>query len=61
MIGGDPPHPRGLRGCWHVGNGFSQHKRCHGSALIARNAAFQNRELVLRILTHNLMLLAETA
>jgi transposase len=41
--------------------GFSQHKRRLGSALTARNTACQNRELVLRVLTHNLMLLAKAA
>ena len=46
---------------WHVESGFSQHKRRLGSALTARNTAAQNRELVLRVLTHNLMLLAEAA
>jgi hypothetical protein len=40
---------------------FSQHKRRLGSALTARGDASQARELALRILTHNLMLLAETA
>ena len=44
---------------WHVESGFSQHKRRLGSALTARHAASQKRELVLRVLTHNLMLLAE--
>jgi transposase len=46
---------------WHVESGFSQHKRRLGSALTARTTAAQNRELVLRVLTHNLMLLAEAA
>ena len=46
---------------WHVESGFSQHKRRLGSALTARNTASQNRELVLRVLTHNLTLIAETA
>ncbi|WP_390890123.1 transposase [Roseomonas mucosa] len=46
---------------WHVESGFSQHKRRLGSALTARTPASQNRELVLRVLTHNLMLLAEAA
>lgn len=44
----------------HVESGFSQHKRRLGSALTARNTASQNRELVLRVLTHNLTFLAET-
>jgi transposase len=46
---------------WHAESGFSQHKRRLGSALSARNDASQARELALRVLTHNLMLLAETA
>jgi hypothetical protein len=38
---------------------FSQHKRRLGSALTARGDDAQARELVLRVLTHTLMLLAE--
>lgn len=44
---------------WHAESGFSQHKRRLGSALTTRNNAAQGREIVLRVLTHNLMLLAE--
>jgi hypothetical protein len=43
---------------WHAESGFSQHKRRLGSALTARHDDAQERELVLRVLTHNLMLLA---
>lgn len=43
---------------WHAESGFSQHKRRLGSALTARGDAAQGRELVLRVLAHNLMLLA---
>jgi len=46
---------------WHVESGFSQHKRRLGSALTARGHQAQRRELILRVLTHNLMLLAATA
>ena len=46
---------------WHAESGFSQHKRRLGSALTARHDAAQERELVLRVVTHNLMLLAEAA
>jgi transposase len=46
---------------WHAESGFSQHKRRLGSALTARDDASQVRELVLRVLTHNLMLLAGAA
>ena len=42
---------------WHAESGFSQHKRRLGSALTARSTAAQARELVLRVLAHNLMLL----
>lgn len=43
---------------WHVESAFSQHKRRFGSALTARRAAAQQRELVLRVITHNIALLA---
>ena len=46
---------------WHAESGFSQHKRRLGSALTARRNASQAREIVLRVLTHNFMLLAEAA
>jgi transposase len=42
---------------WHIESGFSQHKRRLGSALTARSHQSQRRELVLRVLTHNLMIL----
>jgi hypothetical protein len=45
---------------WHIESGFSQHKRRLGSALTARGHQAQRRELILRVLTHNLMLLAAT-
>ena len=44
---------------WHVESAFSQHKRRFGSALTARRAAAQQRELILRVITHNVALLAE--
>ena len=43
---------------WHAESAFSQHKRRLGSALTARGTAAQQGELVLRVLTHNLALLA---
>jgi len=46
---------------WHAESGFSQHKRRLGSALTTRHGEAQGREIVLRVLTHNLMLLAEAA
>ncbi|WP_245906692.1 transposase [Teichococcus aestuarii] len=42
---------------WHIESGFSQHKRRLGSALTARSHQSQRRELILRVLTHNLMIL----
>jgi Transposase DDE domain len=41
---------------WHAESGFSQHKRRLGSALTARSTAAQARELVLRVLVHNLLI-----
>mgnify|MGYP001090611351 FL=1 len=45
----------------HAESGFSQHKRRLGAALTARGDAARGREPVLRVLTHNLRLLAEAA
>lgn len=54
--------PAGLyRQRWHAESAFSQHKRRLGSALTARGVGAQDRELVLRVLTHNLALLASVA
>lgn len=44
---------------WQAESAFSRHKRRFGSALTARGPGAQNRELVLRVLTHNLALLAD--
>jgi transposase len=46
---------------WHAESGFSQHKRRLGSALTARRDNAQGREVILRVVTHNLMILAEAA
>lgn len=46
---------------WHVESGFSQHKRRLDPALTARKPASQTRELLLRVISHNLMLLAQEA
>jgi hypothetical protein len=46
---------------WHAGSAFSRHERRLGSALTARGAAAQQGEFVLRVLTHNLALLAPAA
>lgn len=40
----------------HIESGLSQHKRRLGSALTARGHQAQRRELILRVLTHNLMI-----
>ena len=39
-------------------SGFSRHKRRLGSTLTARNDRTQHNEILLRTLTHNLMILA---
>jgi hypothetical protein len=46
---------------WHAESAFSQHKRRLGSALTARRDDAQGREIVLRVVTHNLALLADAA
>ena len=43
---------------WQIESGFSRKKRLLGSALRARQWACQKKEILLRVLTHNLMLLA---
>lgn len=43
---------------WQVESAFSRHKRRLGSALGGRSNASRERECQLRVLTHNLMLLA---
>jgi hypothetical protein len=43
---------------WQIESGFSRHKRLLGSALRARKWANQKKEILARVLTHNLMLLA---
>jgi len=42
---------------WHAESGFSRHKRRLGSALTAHSARAQRREVLLCVLTHNLMVL----
>ena len=42
---------------WHAESGCSRHQRRLGSALTTRSTPAQRRELVLRVLTHNLMIL----
>jgi hypothetical protein len=46
---------------WHAESGFSRHKRRLGAVLVTRSAAAQLRELVLRVLCHNLMVLRPDA
>ena len=43
---------------WQIESGFSRNKRLLGSALRARLWPNQKREILMRVLTHNLMLLA---
>jgi Transposase DDE domain len=43
---------------WGIESGFSRNKRLLGSALRARRWPNQKREILMRVLTHNLMLLA---
>jgi transposase len=43
---------------WQAESAFSRHKRRLGSALGARSDGSRKREGYLRVLTHNLMLLA---
>jgi transposase len=45
---------------WQVESGWSRNKRLLGSALRARKWPNQKKEILLRVLTHNLMLLAAT-
>jgi hypothetical protein len=45
---------------WQAESAFSRHKRRLGSALKSRSDASRERECRLRVLTHNLMLLAAT-
>jgi len=45
---------------WQAESAFSRHKRRLGSALGARSDASRERECYLRVLTHNIMLLAAT-
>lgn len=46
---------------WHAESVFSRHKRRLGAALTARRPESQQREIILRVLTHNLMLLKARA
>ena len=46
---------------WQVESAFSRHKRRLGSFLRARSEQARERECYLRVLTHNLMILAEVA
>jgi transposase len=45
---------------WQAESAFSRHKRRLGSSLGGRSDASRERECRLRVLTHNLMLLADT-
>jgi hypothetical protein len=52
---------RKYRQRWQVESVFSRHKRRLGSALTARSETTQNREILLRVITHNLMILKRTS
>jgi len=45
---------------WQAESAFSRHKRLLGAALRAKSEASRERECYLRVLTHNLMILAAT-
>src|SRR5215475_767272 len=45
---------------WQAESAFSRHKRLLGSALRARSDAARERECYLRVLTHDVMILADT-
>ncbi len=51
-------HRRAYGQRWQAESAFSRHKRLLGSALRARSDESRERECYLRVLTHNLMLLA---
>lgn len=51
-------HKRVFGQRWQVESAFSRHKRRLGSALGGKSDAARERECLLRVLTHNLMLLA---
>jgi transposase len=51
-------HRRGHGQRWPMESGFSWNKRRRGAALRARRWPNQKREILTRVLTHNLVLLA---
>jgi hypothetical protein len=53
-------HTRVFGQRWQVESAFSRHKRRLGSAIHGRSDDSRTRECLLRVLTHNLMLLAAT-
>lgn len=54
-------HKRVFGQRWQVESAFSRHKRRLGSAVAGRSEESRKRECYLRVLTHNLMLLAAAA
>jgi hypothetical protein len=58
MRKGFPKRKYGQR--WQVESAYSRHKRQLGSALGSRSEPAREREARLRVLTHDLMLLADT-
>src|SRR5262249_27956784 len=53
-------YPRVSGQRWQAESAFSRHKRLLGSALRGKSDASRERECYVRVLTHNLMLLAAT-
>jgi hypothetical protein len=53
-------HKRVFGQRWQIESAFSRHKRRLGSAIAGRSEDSRKRECYLRVLTHNLMLLAAT-
>jgi hypothetical protein len=51
-------HKRKYGQRWQVESAISRHKRLLGAALRSRSFPAQERECYLRVLTHNLMILA---
>jgi transposase len=52
-----PPNREGYGQRWQIESSFSRNKRLLGSCLRARRQPAQHRECLLRVLTHNLMIL----
>ena len=53
-------HKRKYHQRWQAESAFSRHKRRLGSSLRGRSESSRERECYVRVLTHNIMLLAAT-